>query len=53
MACTEAPTISFSIESMVRGYNVYKGVWTATIGEELDCLMKKIMVMVMIPLQWL
>ena len=28
---------SFAIDSMVRGYNVYKDVWNATLDEELPC----------------
>ena len=27
----------FRVESMVRGYHVYKDVWEAAIGEELSC----------------
>ena len=28
---------SFSIEAMVRGYHVYKHIWTAVVGEEFPC----------------
>ena len=28
----------FSVESCVRGYHVYKDIWTASVGEELSCL---------------
>ncbi len=28
---------SFSVEAMVRGYNAYKNIWTAVVGEELPC----------------
>ncbi len=28
---------SFSLESMVRGYHIYKYIWIAIVGKELDC----------------
>ena len=28
---------SFSVEAMVRGYNVHKDIWTAVVGEEFSC----------------
>ena len=28
---------SFSVEAMVRGYHVYKDIWTAVVGEEFPC----------------
>ena len=28
---------SFSLESMVRGYHVYKDIWISSVGEELPC----------------
>ena len=30
-----ADRVSFSVEAMVRGYHVYKDIWTAVHGEEL------------------
>ena len=31
---------SFSVESMVRGYHVYKDIWDAVVGEEFPCKRK-------------
>ena len=28
---------AFSVEAVVRGYHVYKGIWTAVVGEEFPC----------------
>ena len=28
---------TFNIEPMVRGYHVYKHIWTAEVGDELPC----------------
>ena len=28
---------TFSIEAMVRGYHVYRGIWNAALGEQLPC----------------
>ena len=28
---------SFSVEAMVRGYHIYKDIWTAVVGEEFPC----------------
>ncbi len=30
-------TAVFVVEAMVRGYHVYREIWDATVGEELDC----------------
>jgi hypothetical protein len=30
----------FSIEAMVRGYRVYKSIWTASVGEEFKAMIK-------------
>lgn len=32
-----AAVTTFSVESMVRGYHVYKDVWTSSVGEHLPC----------------
>ena len=32
-----AVTDSFTVEAMVRGYHVYKDVWSAALGEQLSC----------------
>ena len=32
-----AITDSFTVEAMVRGYHVYKDVWSAALGEQLSC----------------
>ena len=29
---------TFTVESCIRGYHVYKDIWNATIGEELECV---------------
>ena len=29
---------SFLIEAMVRGYHVYKDIWSAVVGEEFPCM---------------
>ena len=29
---------TFAVESMVRGYHVYKDIWIAAVGEELPCV---------------
>ena len=29
--------VSFYVEAMVRGYNTYKDIWAAVVGEELPC----------------
>ena len=29
--------IEFRVEACVRGYHVYKDIWGAAVGEELDC----------------
>ena len=31
-----------SIEAMVRGYHVYKSIWTAAVGEEFEALANRI-----------
>ncbi len=28
---------TFTVESCVRGYHMYKDIWDATVGEELEC----------------
>ena len=30
-------TATFTVESCIRGYHVYKSIWDATVGEELEC----------------
>ena len=38
MAMSEVEGLStLEVESMVRGYHVYKDLWTAVVGEELQC----------------
>ena len=43
LACCYTPShisfimASFLVEAMVRGYHVYKNVWTTVVGEELPC----------------
>ena len=32
---------SFLVDTMVRGYHVYKDIWTAAVGEELTCRREK------------
>ena len=32
------PERSFSLDSMVRGYHIYRTVWEAAVGEELECV---------------
>ena len=29
---------SFSVEAMVRGYHIYRSVWEAAVGEQLNCI---------------
>ena len=29
--------MGMEIDSVIRGYHVYKEVWTSTVGEELNC----------------
>ena len=29
---------AFSMEAMVRGYHIYRDIWTAVVNEELHCL---------------
>ena len=31
---------TFIVESCIRGYHIYKDIWDATIGEELQCARK-------------
>ena len=31
-------SIQYSVSSMVRGYHVYKDVWDAVVGDELQCI---------------
>ena len=38
MAMSEVEGLStLEVQSMVRGYHVYKDLWTAVVGEELQC----------------
>ena len=36
-AMTASSRATFTVESCVRGYHVYKDIWDATVGEELEC----------------
>ena len=33
--------MEFRVEACVRGYNVYKEIWGAAVGEELDCIRER------------
>ena len=35
--CEELLSSSFAINSVVRGYHIYKDIWTSARGEELQC----------------
>ena len=32
---------TFQLESYVRGYHVYKDIWAAAVGEELECIQER------------
>ena len=29
---------TYEVESCIRGYHIYKDIWTSTVGEHLDCV---------------
>ena len=29
---------TYKLESCIRGYHIYKDIWTSTVGEHLDCI---------------
>ena len=35
--CTKEMT-EWEVDSSVRGYHVYKGIWTAAMGEQIGCI---------------
>ena len=37
MVSKEIPVFSFEVQSCIRGYHIYKAVWTPYIGETLPC----------------
>ena len=42
--CTKEMT-EWEVDSSVRGYHVYKGIWTAAMGEQIGCIREPLNVM--------